>query len=173
MDSQQTAAINWDDRVRPEQRGERQAAYIEPPGTTGYGATEAEARERVNKALDFFVDGDDAAAALGWDAVVGGDDDGEPADRARFLELADQWERETVLLSNSAQAAAHPAHRQIVSMGEPVVPLILERMRSQGGHWFHALAEITGAAPVASGERGNIAAMQQAWLDWGVRNGLA
>ena len=98
---------------------------------------------------------------------------GEPADRAQFLELADQWERETVLLSNPTQAAAHPAHRQIVSMGEPVVPLILERMRSQGGHWFHALAEITGAAPVASGDRGNIAAMQQAWLDWGVRNGLA
>ena len=98
---------------------------------------------------------------------------GEPADRARFVELADQWEQETVLLSNPAQAAAHPAHRQIVNMGAPAVPLILERMRSQGGHWFQALAEITGAAPVDPGARGDIAAMQQAWLDWGVRNGLA
>ena len=95
------------------------------------------------------------------------------ADRARFLELADQWENATILLSNSTQAAAHPAHRQIVSMGEPVVPLILERMRSQGGHWFHALGEITGAAPVPPSDRGDIAAMQQAWLDWGERNGLA
>lgn len=169
MDRPQTTISNCDAQVRLENRGDYWAAYIEPPGTTVYGATEAEARARVNKALDFFVASDDAS---GWDAVDGDGDDGEPADRAQFRELADQWERETVLLSNSAQAAAHPAHRQIVSMGEPVVPLILERMRLQGGHWFHALAEITGAAPVASGERGNIAAMQQAWLDWGVRNGL-
>ena len=101
------------------------------------------------------------------------EEDSEPADRARFQELADQWERETVLLSNSTQAAEHSAHRQIVSMGAPVVPLLLERMRSQGGHWFQALSEITGAAPVSPADRGDIPAMRQAWLDWGEHNGLA
>ena len=96
-----------------------------------------------------------------------------PADRHRFRELADLWEDETVLLSNSAPAAEHPAHREIVAMGEPAVPLILERMRSQGGHWFHALGQITGADPVAPADRGDIAKMRQSWLDWGARNGLA
>ena len=191
MDSRKAATINFDAQVHLENRGDYWAAYIEPPGTTVYGATEAAARERVGEVLDFFVDSDDAVAVdLKWDAMelgllhqephVRGLGYGQyadavevqPADRARFTELADQWEQETVLLSNSAQAAAHPAHRQIVSMGEPVVPLILERMRSQGGHWFHALGEITGAAPVAPGARGDIAAMQQAWLDWGGRNGV-
>ena len=52
----------------------------------------------------------------------------EPADRERFTELADQWEIETVLMSSTDQATEHPAYQEIVSMGEPAVPLILERM---------------------------------------------
>ncbi len=95
----------------------------------------------------------------------------EPADRERFQELADQWENETVLLSNSGRATEHPAHREIVSMGESAVPLILERMQSQGGHWFHALREITSASPVKPDDRGNVGAMQAAWLQWGEDNG--
>ena len=55
MDSQQAATINFDAQVRLENRGDYWAAYIEPPGTTVYGATEAAARERVDAALDFFV----------------------------------------------------------------------------------------------------------------------
>ena len=95
----------------------------------------------------------------------------EPADRERFRELADQWENDTVLLSNSNQAAKHPAHLEIIGMGEPVVPLILERMQSQGGHWFHALREITNANPVQPDDRGNVGTMKAAWLQWGEDNG--
>ena len=96
----------------------------------------------------------------------------EPSHAERFDELADRWERETVLLSNSSRAARHPAHREIVGMGEKAVPLILERMQSHGGHWFKALRDITGTDPVNSEDRGNIAAMQASWLDWGKGNGF-
>ena len=95
----------------------------------------------------------------------------EPADRERFDELADQWEQETVLLSSTSQAIKHPAHREIIGMGEPVVPLILERMRETGGHWDHALADITGANPVKRSDWGKIAAIQTSWLEWGEANG--
>ena len=133
------------------------------------------------------------AEAMGWDAAelarlrhllhqephvsglgygqYGDEVDIEPTDRERFQELADRWENETVLLSNSDRAAEHPAHREIVGIGEPAVPLILERMQSQGGHWFHALSEITNANPVKPDDRGNVGAMQAAWLEWGERNG--
>ena len=97
----------------------------------------------------------------------------ELPDREYFQELADRWEYETVLLSSTDQITEHPAHQEIVSMGDPVVPLILDRMQSQGGHWFHALRDITGADPVDPDKRGNVPAMQEAWLDWGKRNGLA
>lgn len=55
MDSPQTATINFDAQVHLERRGDSWAAYIEPPGATVYGDTEAAARERVGEALDFFV----------------------------------------------------------------------------------------------------------------------
>ena len=57
----------------------------------------------------------------------------EPADQERFQELADQWEEETFFLSRSDRAIAHPAHEAIIDLGQPVVPLILRRMRSRGG----------------------------------------
>ena len=114
----------------------------------------------------------DQARGLGY-GQYGDEVDIGPANRERFQELADRWESETVLLSNSDLAAEHPAHREIVSMGEPAVPLILERMQLQGGHWFHALREITNANPMKPDDRGNVGAMQAAWLEWGERNGYA
>ena len=97
----------------------------------------------------------------------------KPAAREDFKKLADQWECETVLLSSSDQATEHPAYQIIVSMGEAAVPLILERMQSQGGHWFHALHDITNADPVKPADRGNVEAMQTSWQEWGERNGYA
>jgi len=102
----------------------------------------------------------------------------DPTVFQRFTELADRWHMETVFLSNSDRAAAHPAHQEIIRMGEPVLPLIFERMRESlegtrqlDGHWFRALHDITGANPVKHAQRGNILAMDKAWLEWGARNG--
>ena len=95
----------------------------------------------------------------------------EPLDRKHFQELADRWEDETLFLSSSRQAAEHPAYQAIISMGEPAVPLILERMQSQGGHWFETLQQITGEDPVSPADYGNIAEMQNSWLQWGRDHG--
>ena len=46
-------------------------------------------------------------------------------------------------------------------------------MRAQGGHWFYALREITGANPVKPDDRGKVAIMQASWLEWGEANGFA
>lgn len=95
----------------------------------------------------------------------------DPAIRQRFTELADLWETETVFMSRTDLAVKHPAHQEIISMGEPVVPLILERMQSHLGYWFTALREITGANPVRPEDRGNVAAMEASWYEWGEANG--
>ena len=105
------------------------------------------------------------------DAKHGGVVDIAPADRERFEALAKRWWEETALHSNSALKNAHPALQEIISMGQSVTPLILERMRAHGGHWFEALRQITGADPVSPADYGNIAAMQDSWLQWGERNG--
>lgn len=96
-----------------------------------------------------------------------------PADRETFRRLADQWEEGTAFMSNFNQIAAHPAYREIISMGAPAVPLILERLAERGGHWFAALRTLTAADPIAPEDRGKVAKMRAAWLDWGQRNGYA
>ena len=91
--------------------------------------------------------------------------------KQRFQKLADQWEEDTFFLSRSDRAIAQPVHQEIINLGQPVVPLILERMRSQGGHWFEALQQITGEDPVPPDDRGKIEIMQRSWLKWGAENG--
>ena len=98
-------------------------------------------------------------------------DEVEPADSDHFTELAERWERETYFQSNSELTVEHPAHQEIVRMGEPAIPLILERMQSHGGHWFYALHQITGVNPIAPEDRGYVKAIQRTWLNWGVANG--
>ena len=94
-------------------------------------------------------------------------------DRERFLELAVQWENETVLLSSSDQATKHSAYREIVDMGQLDIPLILERVQSHNGHWIQALHDTTGADPVDVSDYGNIDAMEAVWYEWGKANGFA
>lgn len=66
---------------------------------------------------------------------------------------------------------AHPAYLRIIGMGRAAVPLILDEMRSRGGHWFVALAAITGENPIAPDDRGRVRAMTDAWLRWGAGRG--
>ena len=102
-------------------------------------------------------------------------DDGAepPPDPDAFRQLADRWEEETIYLSNPRQIAQHPAHQEILGMGLGAVPLILKRLKDQGGHWFSTLRALTAADPVPPKDRGNVPAMTAAWLEWGRRNGYA
>ena len=96
-----------------------------------------------------------------------------PVDPKTFQRLADQWEDETMYLSNPRQIAQHPAYQEILGMGIAAVPLILERLRDRGGHWFSTLRNMTAADPVLPEDRGNVPAMTAAWMEWGRRNGYA
>ena len=89
----------------------------------------------------------------------------------RFRDLADQWEDESMFLSNSGHALALPSYDAIVKLGDQAVPLILKRMQTRGGHWYHALHDITKEDPVDPADWGNVAAMQAAWLRWGRDHG--
>jgi hypothetical protein len=91
---------------------------------------------------------------------------------ARFRTLAERWKRETAHLSNIAKKALHPAYQEIIGMGESAVPLLLTEFQRQPDDWFWALHAITGANPVPPTSRGNLRAMAEAWVQWGVEHGL-
>jgi len=90
---------------------------------------------------------------------------------ARFDTLAQQWKHETAHHSNIAKRALHPAYQEIIGMGERVVPLLLAELRREPDDWFWALHAITGANPVPAASRGNLRAMAEAWVQWGLAKG--
>ena len=91
----------------------------------------------------------------------------------RFLNLADEWRKETQFISSSSRIAQSPAYRKIIEMGPGVVRFIIEDLRRQPDHWFTALREITGENPVPDNHRGNLALMAQDWISWAQSRGLA
>lgn len=92
--------------------------------------------------------------------------------RDRFRDLADEWKRESQFLSNTAQMAMLKPYQQIIGLGEPVVPFLLEELRREPDHWFWALEAITSENPVPPADAGIVDRMADAWIAWGIREGL-
>jgi hypothetical protein len=92
-------------------------------------------------------------------------------DLATFPTLAARWKQETAHHSNVAKRALHSAYQEIIGMGERVVPLLLSELRREPDDWFWALHAITGANPVPAASRGNVQAMAEAWIQWGLDKG--
>lgn len=90
--------------------------------------------------------------------------------REIFEPLAERWEEETAFLSMTPQITGHPAYFEIVALGPPAVPLILERLKKSTRPWFQALAAMTRENPAADAETNSEAA--HAWLEWGQSRGL-
>jgi hypothetical protein len=88
-----------------------------------------------------------------------------------FERLAAQWRRETRHLSLMSDIVLNTAYQQIIGMGQPAIALILQDLKQQPDHWFWALRSITGENPIQPEERGRVAKMAQAWLEWGRQHG--
>jgi hypothetical protein len=84
----------------------------------------------------------------------------------RFRQLEATWMAEVGHHSSTTKLERHPAFRQIVGLGQAVVPFMLQDLEKQPRLWVWALPEITGADPVPVADRGNIAKMSEAWLRW-------
>src|SRR5687768_4277583 len=90
----------------------------------------------------------------------------------RFHRLAAEWKQQAGYLSDSRRMAILRPYQEIIGMGLPVVPLILEELRREPHHWFWALEAITGENPVPADVRGDMRRIREAWLEWGRRQGL-
>ena len=91
--------------------------------------------------------------------------------KAAFAALADQWKRETGMLSSVSRKIQHPAYKKIIALGEPAIPLILHELKERPGHWFAALEALTEASPLPAAGRVDMSRAAAAWLDWGKQHG--
>ena len=89
----------------------------------------------------------------------------------RFRRLEALWRAETGHLSSSSKIIDHPAYREIIRMGQTVVPFMLRDLEQQPQLWVWALPEITGEDPVLVEDRGDIVKMTTAWLRWAKEHG--
>jgi hypothetical protein len=90
----------------------------------------------------------------------------------RFRRLQSIWLKETAYQSSTTKIKNHPAFREVVSLGDAIVPLLLRELAAKPSLWVWALPEITGQDPVADAERGNLDKATAAWLQWGKDKGL-
>lgn len=97
---------------------------------------------------------------------------GSPTELAtQFRALTDQWAAETGLFSFDYQRSRHPAYQQIIALGKPAIPLLLQELQERPDHWFGALTTLTGENPIPPAAAGQFDQMVAAWLDWGRQQG--
>ena len=90
----------------------------------------------------------------------------------KFRVLASWWQWDTSGHSFSYHREQHPAYKEVLRMGQPVVPLILNELQINPYHWFDALETLTGEDPVQPEDYGYVDKMVAAWLDWSREKGL-
>lgn len=91
--------------------------------------------------------------------------------KAAFKALADQWRRETGMLSSVGKKIKHPAYQKIIGLGAPAIPLILRELQERPGHWFAALEAITETSLFPAAGRIDMNRATAAWLSWGKEHG--
>jgi hypothetical protein len=88
---------------------------------------------------------------------------------ARFRRLEKKCMGEVGHWSSSTVIRNHPALREIIGMGEAVVPLMLRDLEERPRLWVWALPQITGVGP--GPDRDKVAKMSDAWLRCGRAKG--
>lgn len=91
--------------------------------------------------------------------------------KVEFTNLASQWTQAVEGMSSTVEMAKHPAYQKIVSMGQSVVPFLLEDLCQNPIYWLSALRQITKENPVQPEHKGKIKLMAEDWLNWGKQKG--
>ncbi len=90
---------------------------------------------------------------------------------AKFYSLLSKWRSENYFVSSPTKLQSHKSFKDIVEMGDVVIPLILSELREKPSLIMMALSKISGEIPYTESEKGNISMMADAWLSWGQRQG--
>ncbi len=92
---------------------------------------------------------------------------------ASFHRIAEEWKSETAPLSSIRLKKQHPAYRQLVSMGEPAIPLILADLSREPSRLFWVLRDITQMNPADPRVARDFRDVIQSWIEWGRAEGYS
>ena len=89
-----------------------------------------------------------------------------------FESLKYLWLDETKYSSNIFLTTNHPAHLNIIKLGNQILPLLIEDLQNDNNHWFITLNIISGENPVLPKHTGNVDEMRQDWINWAQINNI-
>lgn len=84
--------------------------------------------------------------------------------RAEFERLKEQWEEKSEYMSVLTDMVLLQEYQEIIGLGRPAVPLIIDELRKGGDHWFWALAAIAREDHAAGAKNFEEAAAR--WINW-------
>ena len=87
-----------------------------------------------------------------------------------FRTLVERWRSETGHLSIVQQKVMNRTYLEIIGLGRPALPLLLQELRERPAHWFLALSSISRENPVCHGASFDDAVRD--WIAWGRARGL-
>lgn len=93
------------------------------------------------------------------------------ADLSVFEENKELWLQETVLHSSLSEKCEHYAYKKIISMGEDIIPFILNDLIKNDNYWFKALKEISNEDVIREEIQGNFQLIKNEWINWGRKKG--
>lgn len=86
-----------------------------------------------------------------------------------FNALAQQWSdhcQSVALSSNINDYLNTPSYHELVKLGSPAIPLIMERYRTDNLPWGFVLDEITGLHMIEDRNHFSPPEIKKRWLDW-------
>jgi hypothetical protein len=83
-----------------------------------------------------------------------------------FENLKSKWWEETSLSSNPNDIYNNKYYKEIISLGEKIIPILIKDLDTANGDWFEALYEITKINPVKKENIGYVKKMSDDWKNW-------
>lgn len=86
-----------------------------------------------------------------------------------FKKLAKEWTEHcqaVMFSSNIYDYLNHPAYRQLVKLGRPAIPYIIEKYREDDLPWGFVLDEITGLKVIQDPNHFSPLEVKRFWMEW-------
>lgn len=90
----------------------------------------------------------------------------------KFLNLKKKWISEVAYQSNPSIVYENSNYRNIIDIGEKIVPFLIKDLNENNGDWLSALTEILRINPVKKENEGNWDMMKENWNKYLNENGL-
>ncbi len=87
----------------------------------------------------------------------------------KFNTLADQWAvhcQSVMFSSNINDYLSHPAYAQLVALGKPAIPFIMQRYQADNLHWEFILDDITGFNWIKDRQSFSPKLLKAQWFKW-------